>query len=179
MLSFVLFLEGESRLEDPKQLVTRLYQDYAKDVLRVSYFYIGNREKAEDIMQEVFIKVLKKPPTLEEGKEKSWLLKVALNLCRDYWRSSWAKRVLLGTKALELAADEFSMDDRDEKAALLQAINRLSPPYKEVILLFYYQNLSLKEIADVLGQPEGTVASKISRARSQLKKMLEGSVDFE
>lgn len=159
-------------MEDATQLVTRLYESYSKDVLRVSYFYLGNREKAEDIMQEVFMKVHKNPPLLEEGKEKSWLLKVALNLCRDYWRSCWAKRVILGTKMLELAPADDEIAERDEKAALMQAVYKLPPQYKEVILLFYYQNLSIKDISEMLNQPEGTIASRISRARGLLKQEL-------
>ena len=69
-------------------LVESLYLRYADDVLRVSYFYLGDREKAEDVMQEVFLRVMDKQPVLREGSEKSWLLKVALNICRDQWRSS-------------------------------------------------------------------------------------------
>lgn len=159
-------------MENAAQLVTRLYECYSKDVLRVSYFYLGNREKAEDIMQEVFMKVHKNPPQLEEGKEKSWLLKVALNLCRDYWRSSWAKRVILGTKTLELAPADDEIEEREKKASIMQAIYKLPPQYKEVILLFYYQNLSIKDISELLNQAEGTIASRISRARGLLKQEL-------
>ena len=60
-----------------------LYDLYATDVLRVCYYYLGNRQQAEDVTQEVFVKYLTARPALLEGKEKAWLLKVALNKCRD------------------------------------------------------------------------------------------------
>ena len=69
-----------------------LYERYATDVLRVSYYYLGNREMAEDVTQDVFVKLITNAPSLEEGREKAWLLKVALNRCRDIWRSAWMRR---------------------------------------------------------------------------------------
>ena len=80
-----------------------LYEKYANDVLRVSYFYLGDRHQAEDVTQDVFVRLLTSAPDLEEGHEKPWLLKVALNRCRDIWRAAWVKRVVLGSPAMELA----------------------------------------------------------------------------
>ncbi len=74
-----------------------LYEKYATDVLRVCYFYLGDRQKAEDVCQDVFVRLIVNAPVLEEGREKAWLLKVALNRCRDLWRGSWARRVVLGS----------------------------------------------------------------------------------
>ena len=70
-----------------------LYEKYATDVLRVSYFYLGDRQRAEDVCQDVFVRLITNAPQLEEGREKAWLLKVALNRCRDLWRGAWVKRV--------------------------------------------------------------------------------------
>ena len=87
-----LLVEGmvsEASLEDYNSFAETLYIRYSKDVLRVSYFYLGDLGRAEDVMQETFLRLILNKPTLEEGKEKAWLLKVALNLCRDIWRSGW------------------------------------------------------------------------------------------
>ena len=65
-----------------------LYEKYANDVLRVSYFYLGDRQKAEDVTQDVFVRLLTHTPELIPGREKAWLLKVALNRCRDLWRAA-------------------------------------------------------------------------------------------
>ena len=158
---------------DPRR-VEALYQQYATDVLRVSYFYLGSRPSAEDVTQEVFMRLMESNPDLSPGKEKAWLLKVALNRCRDLWRSTWHKRVLLGSKKLEIIPDDDKLDDRLEKEALMQAVNALPPAEKEVFLLFYYQGLSTQETAQVLDVPEGTVSSRLSRGRQKLRQYLNG-----
>lgn len=154
--------------------IEQLYLQYGNDVLRVSYFYLNNREQAEDVTQDVFVRLMDNRPVLNPGSEKSWLLKVALNRCRDLWRSSWHKRVLLGSKKLDLIPDDDRIDQKIEKEALLQAVNALPAPEKEVFLLFYYQGLSTQETAEVLGVPEGTVSSRLSRGRQKLRVFLDG-----
>ena len=154
-------------------LVESLYLRYADDVLRVSYFYLGDREKAEDVMQEVFLRVMDKQPVLREGSEKSWLLKVALNICRDQWRSSWAKRVILGSKRLDIIPADDELEDRTEKEALMQAVHSLPADVREVFLLFYYQRYTIEEIAKILDVQAGTVSSRLSRGRKKLKILLE------
>ena len=154
-------------------LVESLYLRYADDVLRVSYFYLGDREKAEDVMQEVFLRVMDKQPVLREGSEKSWLLKVALNICRDQWRSSWAKRVILGSKRLDIIPADDELEDRTEKEALMQAVHSLPADVREVFLLFYYQRYTIEEIAKILDVQAGTVSSRLTRGRKKLKVLLE------
>ena len=154
-------------------LVESLYLRYADDVLRVSYFYLGDREKAEDVMQEVFLRVMDKQPVLREGSEKSWLLKVALNICRDQWRSSWAKRVILGSKRLDIIPADDELEDRTEKEALMQAVHSLPADVREVFLLFYYHRYTIEEIAKILDVQAGTVSSRLSRGRKKLKVLLE------
>ena len=154
-------------------LVESLYLRYADDVLRVSYFYLGDREKAEDVMQEVFLRVMDKQPVLREGSEKSWLLKVALNICRDQWRSSWAKRVILGSKRLDIIPADDELEDRTEKEALMQAVHSLPADVREVFLLFYYQRYTIEEIAKILDVQAGTVSSRLSRGHKKLKVLLE------
>lgn len=155
-----------------EQLFEELYQKYAKDVLRVSYFYLGDRQQAEDVTQDVFVRLLTNAPDLIPGKEKAWLLKVALNRCRDLWRGAWLKRVILGGPTFELipAPDEFSR--RDEQQAMMSAINQLPATFKEVILLHYYQGMNIAEIAQMLELPEGTISSRLSRGRKKLESIL-------
>ena len=83
-------------VRDDPAYFARLYDQYATDVLRVCYFYLSDREKAEDVCQDVFVRLMTTHPLLQPGREKSWLLKVALNRCRDLWRGAWLKRVILG-----------------------------------------------------------------------------------
>ncbi len=152
----------------------QMYDLYATDVLRVSYYYLGNREMAEDVTQDVFVKLLTNQPALEEGREKAWLLKVALNRCRDLWRSAWIKKVVLGHPGFECFPAPDEIGQIADQYALSAAVNRLKPEFKEVVLLFYYQGFSVTEIADMLQIAEGTVSSRLSRAREKLQNELKG-----
>jgi len=152
----------------------QLYELYATDVLRVSYYYLGSREMAEDVTQDVFVKLLTNQPELESGKEKAWLLKVALNRCRDLWRSSWIKKVILGHPAFECFPAPDEIGRMADQQALADAVNRLKPEFKEVVLLFYYQGFSVNEIAEMLQIAEGTVSSRLSRAREKIQAELQG-----
>ena len=159
-------------VRDDPAYFARLYDQYATDVLRVCYFYLSDREKAEDVCQDVFVRLMTTHPLLQPGREKSWLLKVALNRCRDLWRGAWLKRVILGGPTFELipAPDEFSC--RDDQQAMMAAINQLPATFKEVILLHYYQGMNIAEIAQMLELPEGTISSRLSRGRKKLESIL-------
>lgn len=159
-------------VRDDPAYFARLYDQYATDVLRVCYFYLSDREKAEDVCQDVFVRLMTTHPLLQPGREKSWLLKVALNRCRDLWRGAWLKRVILGGPTFELipAPDEFSR--RDDQQAMMAAINQLPAIFKEVILLHYYQGMNIAEIAQMLELPEGTISSRLSRGRKKLESIL-------
>lgn len=159
-------------VRDDPVYFARLYDQYATDVLRVCYFYLSDREKAEDVCQDVFVRLMTTHPLLQPGREKSWLLKVALNRCRDLWRGAWLKRVILGGPTFELipAPDEFSR--RDDQQAMMAAINQLPATFKEVILLHYYQGMKIAEIAQMLELPEGTISSRLSRGRKKLESIL-------
>ena len=154
--------------------IDRLYRQYGTDVLRVSYFYLGNREQAEDVTQDVFVRLIENRPALKPGSEKSWLLKVALNRCRDLWRSSWHKRVLLGSPRLEIIPARDEIEHLTEKRALMQAVNALPAGEREIFLLYYYQGYSIAQTAEILNLPEGTVSSRLSRGRSKLRQYLDG-----
>ena len=161
---------GQARMDEGT--FSELYEKYATDVLRVSYFYLGDRQQAEDVTQDVFVRLLTNCPDLEAGKEKAWLLKVALNRCRDLWRGAWVRRVVLGSPAMELTPAPGSVEDRLERQELLAAIRRLPPDFRDVILLHYYQGYAINEIAQIKGVPEGTISSRLSRGRKKLEEIL-------
>lgn len=164
---------GKRRMDE--RAFEELYAKYASDVLRVSYFYLGDRQQAEDVTQDVFVRLLTHTPDLVPGREKAWLLKVALNRCRDLWRAAWVKRVVLGSPAMELAPAPENMEERLERQELLAAIRRLPPDFRDVILLHYYQGYGIAEIADMLKVPEGTISSRLSRGRKKLEDILKES----
>lgn len=160
------------RERDSSAYFAELYEKYATDVLRMCYFYLADRQKAEDVCQDVFVRLITTHPDLQEGKEKAWLLKVAMNRCRDLWRGAWLKRVVLGSPVFEMipAPDEFSrMADQQE---MMAAINQLPAMFKEVILLHYYQGYGISEISEMMDLPEGTISSRLSRGRKKLESIL-------
>lgn len=149
-----------------------LYEKYASDVLRVSYFYLGDRQRAEDVCQDVFVRLMTNAPDLQEGHEKAWLLKVALNRCRDLWRGAWLKRVTLGSPAFELVPAPDDHQRREDEEAMMSAVHALPPAFRETILLYYYQGYGIGEIAKMLDLPEGTISSRLSRGRKKLEELL-------
>ena len=151
-----------------------LYEQYADDVLRMAYFYLADRHKAEDVCQDVFVKLYTHGHTIEPGREKAWLLRVTVNCCRDLWRGAWLKRVVLGSPAFELVPAPDEIDSLAEKQEIMQAINQLPATFKEVILLHYYQGYGISEIAEMMELPEGTISSRLSRGRKKLETILKG-----
>lgn len=151
-----------------------IYEKYATDVLRVSYFYLGDRQKAEDVCQDVFVRLITNAPVLQEGREKAWLLKVALNRCRDLWRGAWVKRVILGNPAFELIPAPDEIDKLADQQEIMGAIHQLPASFREVILLHYYQGYGITEIAEMMDLPEGTISSRLSRGRKKLESILKG-----
>ena len=150
-----------------------LYDAYATDVLRVAYFYLADRHKAEDVCQDVFVKLYTHADTIAPGREKAWLLRVTVNSCRDLWRSAWLRRVVLGAPTLELIpAQDETIEKREEKEELMRAVQKLPDTFRETVLLHYYQGLGISEIAQMLGLPEGTISSRLSRARKKLEVLL-------
>lgn len=151
----------------------RLYALYADDVLRMAYFYLADRQKAEDVCQDVFVKLFTHGSAIEPGKEKAWLLRVTVNCCRDLWRGAWLRRVVLGAPTLDIIpSQDETVEQREEKAELMRAVNKLPPAFREAVLLHYYQGLGIAEIVRMLKLPEGTISSRLSRARRKLEALL-------
>ena len=149
-----------------------LYTRYASDIIRVSYFYLGDRGKAEDVCHDAFVSLFVNRPALEPGHEKTWLLKVAMNRCRDIWRSAWVRRVISGSPAFEMIPAPDTLGTHMEKAEVLQAVHSLPADFREIFILYYYQGYGISEISGILNLPEGTISSRLSRGRKKLEAIL-------
>ena len=151
-----------------------VYRRYGDDVLRLACFYLGSREQAEDVAQDVFVRFLTKGDEVPPEKEKAWLMVAAVNRCRDHWRSAWFRRVLKDEDTLlRIPAEENdALERREEREAVLQAVQKLAPPFREVVLLFYYEEMTIAEIAETMGISQGTAASRLARGREKVGKML-------
>lgn len=163
--------------------IQRMMDAYGNDVLRTAYMYLKDEQKAEDAFQEVFIKVFNKYGSFKgESSEKTWIIRITINVCKDMLRSSWFRRVLL-TDEIRPQNGGSNIEDKviknDENRLLFNAVISLPTNQKDVIILYYYQNYSTKEICEILNIAEGTVRSRLHRARKILKSKLEGRLDID
>ncbi len=150
----------------------RIIHTYGNSVLRMCFLYLKDAHLAEDAAQETFLKVYRSYAQFDgSAGEKTWIMRIAINVCKDYLRSAWNRRVNVVEALQDIpVTQEYPHEDE----TLLQEVMRLKPKYQEVILLFYYQDMKISEIAKVLNAPESTVSVRLKRAREQLKKRLEG-----
>ena len=133
-------------------------------VYRIALNFFRNIQDAEDATQEVMLKLyLRAEPFDNQNHVRNWLIQVTLNHCRSVWRSPWRQRVSLE----ELTASiPFS---RPEDGELFQAVMNLPEKHRTVLYLFYYEDMSVREVAEVLKLSETAVTSRLSRARKALK----------
>ena len=139
---------------------------------------VKDQQLAEDIFQEVFYKVMKNYHKFEHlSSEKTWLIRITINTCKDLLRTSWLRRVTtFGTLEEQNQTQyeqPFDMTQSESNNELYEMIMKLPQRYKEVILLFYYEDFSYDEMAKILNIPKGTVQSRLARGREKLKKMME------
>ena len=143
-----------------------LARRYAPAVFRLAYARTGSRTDAEDIMQEVFLRLIRAGPVFaSEEHAKAWLLRVASNCASDLFRLPWRKR----EGPLE---DNLSAPEAPETGGVTQAVLSLPARYRIPIHLYYYEGFSVAEIAKTIGKSEGTVKSRLFRARNLLRSRL-------
>lgn len=147
------------------------YERYADMLYRVAYLELQSKEDAEDTIAEVFYKFMKKNPNFKDAEhEKAWFLRVTLNQCRDLARKRVVRRYTPLDEVMELPSTEQLCHD------VLEDVLSLPEKYKVVMILFYYEELKIEEIATVLKVTEGTVKMRLKRGRECLRKRMEDVV---
>ena len=142
-----------------------LVTNYADMILRISYNYLNHTYDAEDICQTVFLKYLTSAPEFScDEQEKAWIIRTTVNACKDHLKSFWRKNTV------EL--DETIAFTSETGRELWAVVNSLSPKYRIVIHLYYYEGYSQDEIAEILKISRTAVQTRMSRAREQLKEVL-------
>lgn len=145
--------------------------DYSDMLLRCAYSICSNRSDAEDIVQEAFVKLIKKNPKFrDEEHKKAWLLRVVINLSKDFVKSFWNRNKEHLEDFEELIGSDAIIDNDDEIWSL---VDKLPIKYKIVIQLYYHEGLTIKEISSAIGKSVGTTSNRLNRARDLLKKMYE------
>ncbi|EDM99799.1 Sigma-70 region 2 [Pseudoflavonifractor capillosus ATCC 29799] len=150
-----------------REEAARLVEAHGQAVYRLAYARTGSREDAEDITQETFLRLVRAAPAFrDEAHCRTWLLHVAMNCTRSLFRRPWRRRDL----PLEEAANAAAPDG--ERGNVLEAVLNLPEQYRAPVHLFYYEDLTVEQIAKILGLREGTVRTRLSRARGMLRDML-------
>ncbi|WP_409251716.1 sigma-70 family RNA polymerase sigma factor [Bacillus sp. SCS-153A] len=166
------------RTDQPDRSIRDLVVLYGEDVKRLTYSYVKNWNAAEDLVQEVFITVFQKIDTLEKGSSvKAWVLSIAANKSKDYLRS-WHYKKLLFTNSFTTKTNaespEYHLVKQQDKTELSEAIFSLPVKYREVIILYYYQELTAEQMSKVLKINSSTIRTRLSRARDLLNQKLGG-----
>lgn len=168
----------------PGYEIETLMRQYGNDVLRTAYMYVKDIHTAEDIFQDVFIKVNQKLSTFEGNSSiKTWIIRITINTCKDYLKSAWNRRVVpmmeYQEDAIVSETDYDDVEKQDTKELIKKSVLSLPAKYKDVVLCVYFQEMTITEAAQVLNIAEGTAKSRLSRARQKLKSILEGRISDE
>lgn len=149
---------------------------YGDDILRLCLLYLGDRQLAEDAFQETFVKAWRRKDTFRgESSIKTWLSRIAVNTCRDMLRRGWFRLMKRSEPIESLFA--LAAPQEEARADVRDAVLALPGKYREVIVLYYDQEMTLKEIAETTGMTVNSVSTRLRRARALLRKALGEEVD--
>lgn len=155
-----------------KENISQVIDKYSNMVFKLALNQTGNKSDAEDVFQEVFIRLVEKQPRFENEEHlKAWLIRVTINCSKKIFSSFWHK------KRTELSNEMIFEDKEDE--FLYYEVLELPRKYKIVIHLYYYEDYSVNKIAEILKIKQSTVKTHLFRARNLLKNKLKGGVDYE
>ena len=173
---------ARGREEEVRREARRLVDTYGNLAMRLAYTYLGSRQDAEDVSQDVLCKLICRQRPFESPEhEKAWVIRCTANACKDELRSAARSRNVALTAAGEVADQSPQVEELVEKSELpgrvTAAVMRLSPPYREAVYLHYYEGMSIRQIARATGATEAAVTKRLSRARAELRKSLEEKSD--
>ncbi|MGC6768526.1 RNA polymerase sigma factor [Enterococcus sp. LJL128] len=153
---------------DPEELLEK----YADMVYRIAFVQMKQASDAEDVFQEVFLRLVKYSHTLKnEEHAKHWLIRVTINCCKKQFDNAWNRKVI-GMDEEMLDREYVAKDDDQEN--LMEACLSLPEGQRTVVHLFYFEGYSVREISELLGHSESAVKTRLSRARDALRLKLKG-----
>lgn len=166
--------------EDKAAMMDDIMQKYGQDILQLVFSYVNNTTIAEDLTQDIFVKCYKSLHTYSgKSKLRTWLWRIAINHCKDYLKSWYNKNVVIvddnqtsSFPQKETVEQVILQKEADESLAL--SVMNLPIKYREVIFLFYFEELPIKEIAEITETKENTIKTRLKRAKEILKEQLEG-----
>ena len=147
-------------------------QRYAQMILRLCFTYSLGRADAEDVCQNVFLKLLQCDRRFaDKGETRAFIIRMTINECKDALKSGWRRRTVPLDELIEREAPGLPAQDSD----VLAAVQRLPLKYREAVYLYYYEGYNTEEIAALAGVKPAAVRQRLARAREKLRKELEGS----
>jgi len=157
----------------PEEALNRLVPAYQTALLRLCFAYLHDRALAEDAVQETFLKAYRNIAHFRgDASEKNWLMKIAVNTCRDLRRSGWYRHVNRAVTPEMLPEPSAQASGRDRE--ITAEVMRLPVRLREVVLLYYFQDMSTVAVAEALGITQQAVSGRLLRARAKLRTVLEG-----
>jgi len=155
---------------------TKAVDTYADSVYRVAYSYTYSKADAEDVLQNVFLKLFQSRQSFNSEEHlKRWLIRVAVNECHNLHRTFW-KRNIIRMEEIEKSAQDLLADNEiDLHNALLQ----LPSKYRVIIHMYYYEGYKTKEISKILKIKEATVRTRLARGRDRLRELLKEEWAYE
>ena len=144
--------------------IETLFEQYRDDVYRLALSYTKSIQEAEDVCQTVFLKLMEQK-RIEPGKERAWLMQVTANRCKNLLRSSWWKRTVPVEETMP--APDLQYTD------IWENVMALPPKYRVLVYLRYYEELTTREMAELLHISQSAVTTRLSRARQMLREQLQ------
>lgn len=163
--------------KNPKAL-EELMSTYGTRLLKSAFLIIKDYGLAQDTVQEVFIQVYYKISLFRaQSTLYTWIYSIMLNICRKKLKNNWLKKIVLSDQKIntKIAEIEINVNHLD----LQDALQKLNDKYQRIAIMFYFEDFTIKEIAEATGSREGTVKSSLSRLRSLLKDTMSGGNEYD
>lgn len=155
------------------KLFNSIIENYSEYVYNMIYYTILDEEDAKDLTQEVFYKIWKGLDSFRnESSLKTWIFRITQNHLKNYLRSKKIKKILSLEFLFEEKNRDFESKDYYLSERIESLLSRLPEDYRRVLVLFYIDGFNIKEISEILGTKEGTIKSKLHRAREKLKSLI-------
>jgi len=164
----------------PEETLEAWMREYGSAVLRTCFVCLADAHLAQDAAQDTFIKAWRAMDKFRKqspASEKAWLMRIAVNTCRDYRRGMWFRKVDLPGEIEKLPPPALQVSDGERETFL--DVMRLPDKHRQIILLYYYQQMTLREMGEVLGLKPSSVHHRLKKAEAALRRAWEGRGDDE
>ncbi len=168
-------MHRKSRVEQVSEMINR----NSDMVYRLAFSMVKSVQDAEDVHQEVFIRYIRTNPLFESREhERAWFIRVTTNLCKNLWKSAWRQKMVSMDSLEETQEGNAYVQQslNEEEELLVETVKRLPFKYRVVVHLFYYEEMSLEEIAEALNLKSSNVRTRLTRARKMLREWLKEDV---